>query len=317
MILIPFLQTDAKGGWFLELYIFILIIILVLKFIQFYAKEQNKKAAALAGPPPVTDDTNCLVYAGKNLKFTSAELHEMLVKHFEYYRHLEKELKKRFIQRLQVFMDTKTFIIRNREGYKEMPVLLSAAAIQITFGLPHFKLPFFNYIQIHPEEYFAENSLRVLAGHVYGNTITVAWNHFYKNYQFTDGINVGLHEMAHALYFQYLVANVKKKNDFVVQFEEVMEECQCVYDGCRETAAQMFTTNAFKDLQEFWAESLEMFFERPVQLKVQYPNLYKELCDLLQQDATNKELPLIGDRKLAWESLELSIRSYISKAVLK
>jgi len=175
-----------------------------------------------------------------------------------------------------------------------MPILLSAAAIQITFGLPKYKLRYFKYLQIHPKEYFAPNSFRVLAGNVQGNTITVAWNHFLDGLtKPEDGANVGLHEMAHALYFQHLIADVIKGIRFKKHFNGVMEEGAEVYTQ-KQQRIGLFTANAFKDLQEFWAESVELFFERPQALYTHYPDLYEDMVQLLQQDPRFPFHPLVG-----------------------
>ncbi|WP_207494286.1 zinc-dependent peptidase [Aridibaculum aurantiacum] len=244
-----------------------------------------------------------LVYYGWNLGIKRPEIEKILNKYFPYYQSLSEPLKFRFTRRLENFMSEKIFIIRHHEGFKEMPVLMSAAAIQISFGLKRYMLPFFRYIQIHPEAYFADDSLRILAGHVQGQTITVAWNHFLTNYQYADGINVGLHEMAHALYYQHMIADLMKHRPFVDNFNEVMERCEKNYYTARMNAHQLFTDNAFKDLQEFWAESLEIFFEKPVQMKLFYPDLFQGLCTLLQQDPANKRTPLLqGERKI-WQQL--------------
>lgn len=285
-------QTSTDGVDEFTIAFSAFVLIMCYRGVRMYRQALADKQQRLYGQHPLQQNVNALVYAGKDLRFSSSELDHILLKHFPYYRHLHKNLKQHFIRRLYIFLQQKTFIIRSAEGYKEMPVLLSAAAIQITFGLPYYHLPFFRYMQIHPEEYFADNSLRVLAGHVYGNTITVAWNHFYKNYQLADGVNVGLHEMAHALYFQHLQADAFKKKEFVAQFEQVMEECEGIFSGCRATASRLFKENAFKDLQEFWAESLEWFFEKPLHLKTLYPHLYDDLCALLQQDPSNAECPV-------------------------
>src|SRR5438045_9555206 len=49
---------------------------------------------------------------------------------------------------------------------------------------------------------------------------------------------------------------------------------------------------AFTNLQEFWAVSVEAFFENPSGLKQSLPQLYGTLCDILNQD------PLTGDKIL-------------------
>ena len=46
-------------------------------------------------------------------------------------------------------------------------------------------------------------------------------------------------------------------------------------------------TNAIKDFQEFWAESIEIYFKSPDRLQLHYPELYTVLCDLLNQDPLN------------------------------
>lgn len=234
---------------------------------------------------------NYLVYHGTNLNFSDAEIDLILNKYFPYYTHLTASLQITFLKRVQEFIAEKSFIIRHYEGYKEMPVLLSAAAIQISFGLDRFLLPFFKYIQVHPQEYFAENSLRVLAGNVYGNTITIAWNHFLKGFKEADGSNVGLHEMAHALYYQHLIADVSKHEHFVENYERLMLKCQETYDTCKARQDRLYSDYAFTDLQEFWAESPELFFEKPENMQFTYPDLFSSLCTLLKQNPKYKSEP--------------------------
>ncbi|HEX8332847.1 MAG TPA: zinc-dependent peptidase [Segetibacter sp.] len=236
---------------------------------------------------------NYLVYNGSKLAFTDIEINTILNKHSPYYKALNHTLQQKFVKRVKKFITQKTFIIRHSEGFKEMPVLISAAAIQITFGLDHYLLPYFTYIQIHPEEYFADNALRVLAGHVKDNTITLAWNHFLKGFKEQDGSNVGLHEMAHALYYQHLIADVYKHKPFVIDFEDVMQQGEETFKQCRHMSDRLYSDYAFTNMQEFWAESLEIFFEKPADMKKLYPALFEELCSLLKQNPTNKSSPLV------------------------
>jgi Mlc titration factor MtfA (ptsG expression regulator) len=234
-----------------------------------------------------------LVYSGSALALTKNTVAEILKKHFPYYAALHPSLQQKFLKRVSEFIRSKTFIIRHNEGFKEMPVLISAAAIQITFGLKRYLLPYFSYIQIYPEEYFAENALRVLAGHVKDNTISIAWNHFLKGFQEDDGVNVGLHEMAHALYYQHLIADVYKHKPFVANFEEVMQQGEATFKECRHRSDRLFSDYAFTNMQEFWAESLEWFFERPADMQRLYASLFQELCDLLKQNPSKRENPLL------------------------
>ena len=147
-----------------------------------------------------------IVIDGRHFILDKTDLDRILLKRFKYYASLERTLQLLFLKRLQLFMRRKVFIIKDDEAVREMPVLVSAAAVALTFGLKDFWLQFYRYIRIYPEEYVAEDSLKVLAGNVQQNIITIAWNHLIKGYNdFTDGINVGLLEMSHALYIQKIV----------------------------------------------------------------------------------------------------------------
>ncbi|HEX6915760.1 MAG TPA: zinc-dependent peptidase [Chitinophagaceae bacterium] len=238
------------------------------------------------------------VYPGQSLSFPIAQYEHILSKHLPYYRRLAPELKDEFLRRTRKFLADKTFLIKSDETFVEMPVLLSATAVQLTFGLPRYLLPHFRYIRIYKEEYFAaDHSLRVLAGHVYGNTITVAWNRFLAGQEdYTDGSNLGLHEMAHALYFQLVEADSGRCRNFTAQFEKVLSEGEAVYEESQQHPSSLFSRNAYRNLQEFWAESVELFFERPNELRRENAGLCEVLKEILQQDPASELYPLSGSR---------------------
>lgn len=235
------------------------------------------------------------IYHGSELYIPGYEITAMLEKNIPYYKELEPSLKQRFEKRVTEFMAGKDFIIHSDIVYKEMPVLVSAASVQISFGLDEYLLPWYKCIQIYKEEYFAANSFRVLAGHVQGETVTIAWNHLLKGFDSPDdGANVALHEMAHALYYQHIIADRSSEEDFKHHFNEMMQEGEDVYAE-RASRQILFSDYAYKDLQEFWAESVEIFFEKPEQLKSCYPELFEIMKDLLKQNPSNKSNPLNVD----------------------
>ena len=111
------------------------------------------------------------------------------------YNALSAIQKARFISRIQNFIAHKTFKIHDTKGYKEMPVLISAAAIQLTFGLKKYLLPNFEFIHVYPREFMRiKNTICFLEGNVSGHTINLSWKHFLEGYAIPDdGQNVGLH----------------------------------------------------------------------------------------------------------------------------
>ena len=46
---------------------------------------------------------------------------------------------------------------------------------------------------------------------------------------------------------------------------------------------RLYSDYGLKNLQEFWAESVEIFFERPSAMKEQYPELFTQISLLLNQ----------------------------------
>ena len=233
-------------------------------------------------------------YSGQYINLNDADITPILQKYFTYYNSLSDTLKQRFTERVNQFMHSKTFRLPKDETFKEIPVLLSAAAVQLTFGLDDFLLPWFKNIYINSTEYFANDphALRILAGNVEEETITIAWSHFLSGINnCEDGCNVGLHELAHALYYEYVVVENGNNKTFIQRFNLVMQEIDVAYNEGRNKQT-LFTDYAFKNTQEFWAESIEIFFEKPASMQDEFPGLFYAIKTLLQQDPSNKLNPV-------------------------
>jgi len=236
----------------------------------------NKEAETITGP---------LVYPGEKLDFTDDLIRKVLVRHFSFFTKLVAPDQDKFIQRLRRFMRSKIFVVHDIKAFREMPILLSASAVQITFGLDKFSLPHYDFIRIYPREFVAMAPMRVLIGNVSGNTINIAWKHFLEGYHNReDSSNVGLHEMAHALYFQNCETNEYIDHNFKESFHLFTAFGEKIFDRERHTALGLYSDYAMKNFQEFWAESIEIFFESPQRMQTHYPELYTILCDLLCQD---------------------------------
>ena len=245
-------------------------------------------------PKPEIDRTD-IVFTGEQLALTNQKVDDILTKRFPYYRNLAPELKQMFIERLQKFMFKKTFIIKDDEGFKDMPVLVSAAAIQLTFGLNKFRLPFYKYIRIFPAEYFSDQEfLRVLAGNVQNNVISIAWNHLLTGYENdSDGKNIPLHEMSHALYIQEMVIDINHSELFQLKYQELHGRFRIAHSMESQGDKDHYSEYAETNLQEFWAESVELFFEKPNELFEQYPQVFEAMKELLNQDPRNSLHPVL------------------------
>lgn len=233
-----------------------------------------------------TADDQPLIYSGDELNFTDEVLEKVLTKHFPYYNNLSLKEKTLFINRLKTFIALKTFIIYDKTGFREMPILISATAIKFSFGLKKFTLPHYTHIHIFPEEFIGVYpSLRILAGNVSGNRIHISWKHFLAGYQLPeDGQNVGLHEMAHAYYYQNFETGDDVDEDFVSSFDMFNTTGSMVFEKEKHNPDPFYSQYGLTNFQEFWAESVELFFERSDTFKNNYAELYYIMVNILNQD---------------------------------
>ncbi len=250
-----------------------------------YIIEDDQEETAVAEDP-------CLTYYGNELNFSVGELTAVLTKRSVYFTKLNPFEKEKFIERLKIFIADKVFKIHDTSGFKEMPILISASAIQLSFGLEHFQLPDFPFIHIYPDAFVRiDQTIRILEGNVSGDCINISWKYFLAGFQVpNDGQNVGLHEMAHAYYYQNLQCRDCEDENFKVGYLE-FEVCgDKAFRSEAEPGNDLYSDYALKNFQEFWAESVEIFFEKPVLLRANYPELYDTISKLLNQDTARHQL---------------------------
>ncbi|MFT3979082.1 MAG: zinc-dependent peptidase [Ferruginibacter sp.] len=262
----------------------ILFIILAGVFMVIFAGNRKEIRFSKA-PSPDTTLPSYHLYRGKDLEFSDTVLHHVCEKYNPYFRALSSDKKWLFLERLRHFLSLKDFYVVGGDAYKEMPILISAAATQISFGLQEYHFPHFSSIIIHPQEYIAYDPLRILIGNVQGSSITLSWKHFLEDYQNpSDGKNVGLHEMAHALQVQYLFQNYGYRNEFstdYVHYDRIDDE---VLLSEKSNHSSLFDDNALSNPNEFWATSVELFFERSREFYARHPRLYLSIVMVLNQD---------------------------------
>lgn len=251
-------------------------------------KGDKKHSPVFANSNFVTDDSQqtVLVYDGAELNFSDEVITAVLHKHFNYFNNLSAGDQELFLRRLKKFMSAKKFVIHNKNGFREMPILLSATAIKLSFGLQQYLLPHYTHIHIFPAEFIGVYpSLRVLTGNVSGNKIHISWKHFLEGYQFPeDGQNVGLHEMAHAYYYQNFETGEDTEDEFVSKFEMFELTGNMILEKEKQSSSPFYSAYGLKNFQEFWAESVELFFERSLQFRSTYAELYYIMVNLLNQD---------------------------------
>jgi Mlc titration factor MtfA (ptsG expression regulator) len=167
-----------------------------------------------------------------------------------------------------------------------MQVHIAACAVQLAFGLEPVYLSHFSKILVYPDRYYSTIFKRYHCGEVnMRGYIVLSWKDFEAGYRNgSDGFNLGLHEMAHALHLENIILN--DEHSFL--------DSERLQRWNRLAAAEMqllahekegfLRRQACQDEHEFFAVSVESFFERPHEFSSHHPDLYQALAALLQQD---------------------------------
>lgn len=219
----------------------------------------------------------------QRITYQSAEL--LLSLKFSYFQRLDDAGRARFLKRLLRFISEKEF--RAMSGMmltEEMVVLISASAIQLTFGLDDYLLEHFTSIFIYPREFYSRINKTYNKGETNaGGAIALSWKDFREGYADEhNNLNLGLHEMAHALRFNEL------HDDFDSLFAAYMSKWRMMADGefekLKAKQPSFFRAYGGSNISEFFSVCVEYFFESPKEFKEHLPDLYRSMTTLLNQD---------------------------------
>lgn len=190
------------------------------------------------------------------------------------------------MKRVYLFQKTKKFI--GKDGVKiteELKCIISASAVQLTFGLKNYLISHFNVIILYPQPFFSKVFKMRLKGSAARNGI-IAFSliDYYDAYlDDKDNLNLGLHEMAHAFEIdnQY---NQKPE----INFDEWKKLTYTEFIYIKRGNENWLRKYAAQNTYEFFAVIIECFFESPEQMEHELPDVYYATCALLNLDPREK-----------------------------
>lgn len=211
---------------------------------------------------------------------------------FRYYQKLSFAGKEKFLYKTIGIL--RAFDISGAEGYEPDDVTryhVAAAAAQLTFGLNDFEFEHFDSIVLYPAIFkLSPNAPAMKGGTTPDGIIRISVKDFDEGYKNPgDKLNVGLHEIGHALFMEFL------RN---VQFEEneADEKANMIHPYIAEADKilnagkehdNFLRDYAFTNRHEFFAVTVEHFFEASDEFKEKLPKLYTVMSQLLNQDPSN------------------------------
>jgi Mlc titration factor MtfA (ptsG expression regulator) len=210
-------------------------------------------------------------------------IHQFLYSNFEFYRSYTLEDQKEFSIRVFKFIENKRIVgMEEFEMTDEIKILVSIPAIRLTFGLDHFYLPTLKTIGVYPSIFYNRMIRKEVKGITFKSGVMyLSYEHLIDgNKTETDRINLGLHEMAHAFKI-YIEQNVSIFSVLYDEMQEFNSHAEVMIELVRSGELSYFRNYAGVNSHEFFAVSIENFFEEAENFKLYMPETYHMLSNIL------------------------------------
>jgi MtfA peptidase len=221
--------------------------------------------------------------------------HRFLNHKYAYYTALPWSLKLKFLRLARDHYEYFEFV--SREGHRltrAKKAIISCAAAQLLLFLPDRGLSYFKRIIVYPDYYNSRITHKRHKGEVNPGlkTIVFSWRGIAEGLQRTDdGLNLLLHEFAHALWLEHKLVG----HQYTVLSERWIEKFETYAENemqhLKANEQHFFRRYAFENMEEFFAVTVENFFERSQQFKNEQPELYLILVHLFKQDPLKFNTP--------------------------
>ncbi len=211
---------------------------------------------------------------------------KLIEKNCHYYNKLPEKLKRKFLKRVAFLINDYEIHIRDsEEENRKLDVLIAMNQAKLSFGLDCYDLGDFDHILMYPDEFTSPYTGEKQIGETNPGlrTIAMAKDDFLDGMSNkTDNLNLGLHELAHALFYtmQKSYDNCGKK--FMENYKSLMKTVEENKEMI--IKEKYFRAYLFYTEYETFPVLVEHFFETPEIFKSKYPEIYDKMCLLLQQN---------------------------------
>ncbi len=228
----------------------------------------------------------------KVIIFTPRYMHlspvSFLESDFPYYTGLSPKGKRKFLRRLSRILNSKIFIgCEGLEMTNYIRYYIASAWVTLTFGLEEYITHEFTQVHVYPDTFYSEQVQSYVKGLTTGKGIIfLSWHDFIEDYKVANNLNVGLHELTHAI----LISAAFKSNfddHFSGYYHEFFMNTKDDFVNLRLGNPSYLRKYGGTNMVEFLSVCVECFFERPAELKEKMPVLYYNLCVLFRQNPIN------------------------------
>lgn len=194
-----------------------------------------------------------------------------------FYNKLVPKRQRYFEHRICCFIEEIDFIGREGQIIDDgVKMQFSILYIKLTFGMRHYMLDYLNKIIIYPTTFYSVMNRTNNNGEFTPafKSLVISWEHFLSGISVSDGVNLGIHEITHAIHF-----NATQKSDISSEiFHDTFMELEAYLINIdiqkKIVESKLLREYAYRDQFEFIAVLIEVFIESPTELKIQFPKLY-------------------------------------------
>ncbi len=235
------------------------------------------------------------------------DIMQEIVKHFSY---LDQDEKKRLENLVQLFIAEKNF--EGCGGLKltdEIRVVVAAQACLLVLGLPDFQYLQLDSVLIYPttvtlppskRSVFADTPMivpdqqAILGMASMRGPVILVWDAVVRGARHPEqGHNVVYHEFAHILDMRDGTADGTPKLFSRKLYNAWVEVCSKEFFKLKKNAKKgrksLLDSYGAVHEAEFFAVATELFFDRPVSMKREYPELYTVLSAYYRQDTAQRK----------------------------
>ncbi|MEE4115898.1 MAG: zinc-dependent peptidase [Marinilabiliaceae bacterium] len=213
-----------------------------------------------------------------------------IAKNLSFYKYLGPKSRIKFERRVQQFINLKEFIPRGKDMLitDEMKALIAGTAVMVGFGHPGIYLSHFKKILLYNNNYYSTITKQYHKGEVnMRGYIVLSWQAFRDGFiDKKDGINLGIHEMAHALRFENRIMNDEYgflNPRAIRKFDHIALE-EIALRNTDPDRSSVLRDYSISNKEEFFAVAAELFFEDPLKLLNYSPDLYYLLVPIFKID---------------------------------
>jgi Mlc titration factor MtfA (ptsG expression regulator) len=212
----------------------------------------------------------------------------LLTERSPHFDRLPRPLRERFERDVAIFLGEKTITGVGIEASDELRLLVAASAITLSVGWPDHEWDALTEVLLYPDDFDRDYNFggeeRVGEAHAWGTVILSAPALQESFDDPEDGYHVGFHEFAHLLDLQLgefdgvpAALSEARSRQWAALVPQEMERIREGQSALDEYGAE--------SPAEFFAVSVETFFELPGELRDGHPTLYEILSEYFAQDA--------------------------------